>query len=337
MVKKEVDVFSLKDIPGIGDIGASKLEEAGILSKRDILVFGWIEVAELTGMKREDAEEAVAYCRETLQKAGDQWDTEMDAYQLLKKRETLTRIPTGSKALDDLFDGGIEARAITEFAGPFGSGKTQMAHSLAITTVTSGQDSKPSRVLFIDTEDTCRPERLQQIAESRGLVKKGDEKQLKDILSRVIVQKADDAAHLIMIVENASHIMKELNIKLIILDSGTALYRQTMQEFGDQGRKFRLLNKLVHLLKSMAEIHDVPVIFINQVYQSTDMFNPGEKVYGGNVVAHAMTYRVKLKRKPKVWVATAIDFPNKPVEDVQFLVTDAGITDIKKKEKLRKG
>ncbi|MFZ0514861.1 MAG: ATPase domain-containing protein [Candidatus Nitrosopolaris sp.] len=55
------------------------------------------------------------------------------------------RLPTGSKNLDNLLDGGIEAGVITQIYGPPGIGKTQLCHTLCI--------MLPSQygVVYIDT------------------------------------------------------------------------------------------------------------------------------------------------------------------------------------------
>src|SRR5215208_6830465 len=54
------------------------------------------------------------------------------ATTLYEKRKNEERISTGSKSLDDLFDGGIETRAITEIYGEYGTGKTQICHTLCV-------------------------------------------------------------------------------------------------------------------------------------------------------------------------------------------------------------
>ena len=326
---KKTDLFSLKDVPKLGPIGIQKLEDAGIVSKTDMLVFTWTEIASVTGMTKEDSETAVQFCRDALQKSGDQWNTNMNAWELLEKRKGLKYWTTGSKAVDILIGGGIESRAVTEFSGKFRSGKTQISHSLACTIAMAPSENKhPNRVLMIDTEDTCRPERLQEIILARD--KKAD---VKAVLENIIVQRPQDASHQIIIMENAVHLIKELNIKAIVIDSGTALFRQELSDFGQQGLKFRKLNKMVHLMKSTAEVFDIPVIVMNQVYDSSDPFSPGQKIYGGNVWGHAMTYRIALRKKGKMWVAQTYDFPHKPIEDEVFNVTAAGIVDVKEKKK----
>jgi DNA repair protein RadA len=326
--KKLIDIFNLKDVPKLGPIGIQKLENAGVFSKTDMLVFSWVDIAEWTGMTKDDAEAAVQYCRNTLQDAGIQPKTEMNGLQVLEEREKLKRWPTGSLAVDELI-GQIEAGSVTEFSGKFGSGKTQFSHSLCVTICMEDVDKKspPNRVLYIDTEGTFRPERIKEITEAR----KGD---YKKVLENIIIMKAQDAAHQMVILENAVHLIEELNIKCVILDSATALFRQELAEYGAQGTKSRKLNKFVHLMSSIAEIFKIPVIAVNQVYDSSDPFSPGQKIYGGNVWGHAMTYRIglKVKKKGREWLATTIDFPNKPVADALFVIKKEGIVDLKKKE-----
>jgi DNA repair protein RadA len=88
----------------------------------------------------------------------------------LEKRKSMLRCSTGSRALDELLLGGIETQAVTEFYGEFGSGKSQICHTLcamARRPIESG--GLDSGVIYIDTEGTFRPERLEQIARARGL------------------------------------------------------------------------------------------------------------------------------------------------------------------------
>ena len=59
MVKKEVNIFDLESIPGIGPINAEKLVNDSITNYRDILVFGYIDIANITGIERDKAEEVV--------------------------------------------------------------------------------------------------------------------------------------------------------------------------------------------------------------------------------------------------------------------------------------
>ncbi len=51
----------------------------------------------------------------------------------LKRESLFCAASSGSKSLDELLLGGIETQAITEFYGEFGSGKSQICHTLCVT------------------------------------------------------------------------------------------------------------------------------------------------------------------------------------------------------------
>lgn len=82
----------------------------------------------------------------------------------------LVTLTTGSVELDKLLEGGIETGSITEVFGEFRTGKTQLAHTLCVTcqmAVTDG--GAEGKAIYIDTEGSFRPNRLQAIAERFGL------------------------------------------------------------------------------------------------------------------------------------------------------------------------
>jgi DNA repair protein RadA len=89
---------------------------------------------------------------------------------------------TGSSKLDSFLKGGIETQAMTEIAGEFGSGKSQLWYTLCVTaTLPIDKGGLASNKVFIDTENTFRPERIHEIAENRGIT------QLEEILRKIYV------------------------------------------------------------------------------------------------------------------------------------------------------
>lgn len=58
----------------------------------------------------------------------------MSGNEVAIKRKNVVKITTGSPLLDDLLGGGIETMSITEAFGEFRTGKTQLAHTLCVTT-----------------------------------------------------------------------------------------------------------------------------------------------------------------------------------------------------------
>jgi DNA repair protein RadA len=139
--------------------------------------------------------------------------------------KSIERISTGCKNLDDLLGGGIETKAITEFYGESGSGKTQLCHTLC--TMVPQNKSKDGggvdgKSIYIDTEGTFRPERIAEIAKARGF-------DSDMILDNIIVQEAIDSNQQEQIVKKIdSFIAKDKSskkLKLLILDSVVTHYR----------------------------------------------------------------------------------------------------------------
>ena len=80
------------------------------------------------------------------------------AADIMTRRNQIMRWTTGSKSLDGLLSGGIETQAQTEFAGEFGSGKSQLCHTLSVTAnIPKANGGLGGNVIFIDTENTFRP------------------------------------------------------------------------------------------------------------------------------------------------------------------------------------
>lgn len=110
-------VKNLTDLPGIGPATAAKLIEAGYASLEAIAVATPQEISAAVGIPLATAQKAIKAAREAL-------DIKFKtALELKKERQTVGKITTGSKALDDLLGGGVETRTITEFFGEFGTGK----------------------------------------------------------------------------------------------------------------------------------------------------------------------------------------------------------------------
>lgn len=90
--------------------------------------------------------------------------------EVKEKRKSILHITTGSLALDKILGGGIETSSITELFGEFRTGKTQLAHTLCITTQLSHKmNGGQGKVIYLDTEGNFRPERIEAIAERFGL------------------------------------------------------------------------------------------------------------------------------------------------------------------------
>src|ERR1051325_10592692 len=218
--------LDIQDIEGIGPTTAKKLKEAGIVSVMDLAVTSAEELAVDINSSKESAAAFIISAQKLLRDSKVLEKEFITADAALKKRRSLLRCSTGSGALDDLFLGGIETQAVTEFYGEFGSGKSQICHTLCIIAglpVESG--GLNSGVIYIDTEGTFRPERLEQIARARGV-------DPSNALKNVAVCKVYNSAHLELIIKNLGKYVDDYKSKLVIIDSIISLHRA---EFSGRG------------------------------------------------------------------------------------------------------
>jgi DNA repair protein RadA len=319
--KEEV---KLTDLPGIGPAVATKLEAAGIYDIMGVAVMGPVELSELAGVG-----EAVA--RKVIQAARKMLDLGFqDGLEFAKKREEVLNITSGSKNFDKLLGGkGIETKAITEAFGAYGSGKTQLGLCLAVYAQLPIENGGANgKAVFIDTEGTFRPERIRQIAEGIGA---NPEKVLKNIF----VARAFNSDHQILLLDKITEMIKNGEpIRLVVIDSLTAHFRAEYSGRGMLADRQQKLNKYLHTLMKLAEQHNLAVYVTNQVMANPAMmFGDPTTAIGGNIVGHASTYRIYLRRgKKDSRVAKLIDSPNLPDNETVFMLTEKGLTDIKVEE-----
>ena len=259
------DQFDLSNINGLGGATKKKLEDIGINNVMDLLVRSPQEIKDLAGMKIETVNKYTELARQYLQENEIISKDFITGEQVLKQRQSLDKISTGTKCMDQLFDGGIEARALTEVYGEFGSGKTQFCHTLCVMVQKPKEEGGLNGgVLYIDTEGTFRPERIVSIAQKRGL----DPIQAN---KNITVVRAHNSSHQLLIMQEAGKLIKENNIKLIIVDSLTGLYRSEYLGRGTLSERQQKLNTFIHLLIRTAETYNVIAVCTNQVLASPEI------------------------------------------------------------------
>jgi len=123
------------------------------------------------------------------------------AADALEDRKSLVTLTTGSTELDKLLEGGVETGNLTEIFGEFCTGKTQLCHTLCVTcqlSVTEG--GAEGNAIYIDTEGTFRPRRLQEIAKRFGM-------DPNVALENVACARAHNSEHQIELLKMAAAIM----------------------------------------------------------------------------------------------------------------------------------
>ncbi|PIN78504.1 DNA repair and recombination protein RadA [Candidatus Woesearchaeota archaeon CG10_big_fil_rev_8_21_14_0_10_34_8] len=211
---------------------------------------------------------------------------------------------------------------MVECFGEFGSGKTQIGHLLS---VRSQLDDPTAVAVYIDTENTFRPERVLQFAQSVGL---DPEQTLKNIK----VARAYNSDHQMLLAEKIEELITKdgLNVKVIIVDSLTAHFRAEFVGRGTLADRQQKLNKHMHKLLKLADLYNVCVYVTNQVMAKPDQFfgDPTQAI-GGHIVAHASTFRIYLRKGKKgSRVGKLIDSPNLPESECSFYVEESGLKDV---------
>jgi len=316
MTEKDI---SIQELPGVGAATAQKLEEAGYNNLISIAVASPGELIEASGLGEAAARKVINAAR----KMADMGFS--SGQELLEKRAKVIKLTTGCKGFDALMDGGFESGAITECYGQFGSAKTQVAHQLSINIqLPKEKGGAEGMAVYIDTENTFRPERIKQMAEGIGL-------DPNEALANIKVARAFNSDHQMLLIEKVEELIvnEKLPIKLVIVDSLMGHFRSEFLGRGQLADRQQKLNKHMHSLLRLADLYGLVVYVTNQV--SSDpaaFFGDPTKPIGGNIVGHASTFRIYLRKGKKgSRVAKLVDAPNLPDGETMFYVVDKGLVD----------
>jgi DNA repair protein RadA len=248
-------------------------------------------------------------------------------------RQNVARLSTGSKAVDKIVAGGLETQTITEFYGEYGCGKSQFCHQLCVNVqLPPERGGLDGAALYLDTENTFRLERVIQMANFLGL-------DPEEAVKKIIYAEAFTSDHQMFLLENADQIIKENNVKLIIVDSLTAHFRSEYIGRETLAARQQKLNKHMHKLISLARAFNAVAVVTNQVMAKPDVFF-GDAIHpiGGHIVGHTSHTRIYLRRASHgpIRIARLVSSPYLPEGEEILKVTENGIEDVTEEEKATK-
>jgi DNA repair protein RadA len=309
------DIKKVEDLPGVGAATAEKLRDAGFADLVAIAVASVGELVDASGVTESNGRKIINAAREAMDMGFE------DGNSILKKREAVTKISTGSKAFDAMLAGGIETSAITEVYAQYASGKTQLAHILVV----NAQKQIPGSIaVYIDTEGTFRPERIKELAEARGL-------DAEEVLKNIKVARAYNSDHQMLLAEKVDDIIKSgETVSVVVVDSLTAHFRAEFIGRGTLAERQQKLNKHMHTLARLADVNNLTVFVTNQVMAKPDQFfgDPTEAI-GGHIVGHNSTFRIYLRKGKKgSRVAKLVDAPNLADNECSFMIDQGGFKDL---------
>ncbi|MHA1822103.1 MAG: DNA repair and recombination protein RadA [Promethearchaeota archaeon] len=312
-------MIGLNELKGIKPRQIKILMENGILSVESLAMSNPSSLAELDGISEKSSKSLVWTARNQLGLGTFKPVSELN--------ENFEFITTGSKNLDEILGGGISTGRITEVFGAFKSGKTNLAHTLCVTTQLRKEDGGlGGAVLFIDTENTFSKSKIRRISRRFGV-------NPDEILANIYHARIYSSDHQIQMIQAAEAAVQDKGARLIIIDSLMALLRSEYIGIGLLARRQQLLNTIIHDLSRLAETYNIAVLVTNQVATVMKGTYAAEDAIGGNIVAHGCHYRIQFKAKGFSMnsslerTATIVDAPDLPPESTQFFITEAGIAD----------
>ncbi|MFX0196382.1 MAG: helix-hairpin-helix domain-containing protein, partial [Candidatus Hodarchaeota archaeon] len=191
------------DLPGVGPSTARRLFDAGFATIESIAVASIGELSAVADIGEKTASRIVESARGVLNFSYE-WATQVD-----ERRMNIDMITTGSNSLNEVFGGGIETGSLTEFFGEFRTGKTQLAHQIAVNVqLPPDQGGLNGASLWIDTEGTFRTERIKAMADKVKLDR-------ASVLDSILVVDAYNSDH-----------------QMLLAEQGPADFRKLAQEAG---------------------------------------------------------------------------------------------------------
>lgn len=296
------------------------LIEAGIPNVEMLAMSRTVDVAELEGFSEEGAARAVKAAISAVMPemfmAADKYHREV--------RCKVERLTTGSKALDSLLGGGIETESLTEVAGENGVGKTQLCLMLSLTVQKpKAEGGLGGGCLFFDTENTFRSDRILSMSDN------------PEALKGITVAPCFSSDHQALLLDNAPlyKLIEDSNVRLIIVDSLIAHFRSEYIGREELATRQQLLNHYLHGLFKLARAYKLAVVYTSQAISNPEPFGVQVKAVGGNIVGHASTTRLWIRRgKGGVRIAKLAKSPWREEGEVVFRISQKGIEDVEEKK-----
>jgi len=335
----------LESLPGVGPATAEKLQDAGFDSYQSLAVASPGELSNTADVGESTAADIVQAAREAADIGG--FETGSD---VLARRELIGKLTWSVPEVDELLGGGVETQSITEVYGEFGAGKSQVTHQLAVNVqLPQEHGGLDGSAVFIDSEDTFRPERIDDMVrglpdealeatkEAREIEGSLDDEDvmtelIQDFLDHIHVAKAFNSNHQILLAEKAKEVAAENEdgdwpVRVLAVDSLTAHFRAEYIGRGELANRQQKLNKHLHDLLRIGDLYNTAVVVTNQVQSNPDaFFGDPTKPIGGNILGHTSTFRIYLRKsKGNKRIVRLVDAPNLADGEAVMRVEDGGL------------
>ena len=217
------------------------------------------------------------------------------------------RVSTGSDLIDDILEGGLEPEVTTTIYGASGSGKTNLATLIALSSAENG------KVIFIDTEGGLSVDRIKQMFPNSHAKR----------LNYLIIKKPTSFQEQNEVFAELEKSVEKYNPSLIVVDSISMLYRLEMGE-----REASAVNKdmarQLGILRKISHEKIIPILLTNQVYADFDK-KDDIKMVGGDLMKYTSKCIVKLELTPTGRYLNLVKHRSIPIKRVRFEITSEDI------------
>lgn len=198
--------------------------------------------------------------------------------------ESDNKLPSGSRILDVMLEGGYEKDIVTTIYGPAGSGKTVLCLLCTLNVSRSGK-----KVIYVDSEGGFSIERLKQISSHMG-------QDYKKVLDTIIFLRPTSFDEQKKSFEKLRGIVND-KIGLIVVDTIAMLYRLELGKNEEVYEVNRELSKQIAYLTEIARKNLIPVLIANQVYTDFDERNK-VNIVGGDILKYGSKCLLELQITP---------------------------------------
>lgn len=240
--------------------------------------------------------------------------------EIQKEVKNIKYLSSGSKNIDNILGKGFQSKSMYLVFGSNKTGKTQLCHQLCIQAFKNNFN-----LIYIDTENTFRPERIKQLANSYKL-------NFSEILKVILVSKIMSNDALLLKLKKLGKTIKKSQIRVLLIDSINNYYRLEQSDkrisFGKTKKNFL---KILEKLNSITHNYNLITVCTAQIAPS---FNNNaiiqEKPVGNPFLNHYFSEYLYLSYKEKDFgYLHLINSMNLPEKKIIYRLTDKGIEDNK--------
>lgn len=317
-------IENVEDLDGVGPVTALKLEEAG-LDTIEMLACAIVEQLKALDIEEKQARKVIAAARAQVTRFDLEFKT---ADQVLKEHEARWKLSMHVKSLDEVLGGGFESTTVNTIHGAFGMGKSQTVHWATACMLV---DDKKASILFVDTENSFRPDRVLTFLKTLG----GS----KEDLPRILHSDPINSYFQRLIIEHAGKKVKDNNVKLLIVDSATSHFRSEYPGRDQLSSRQQTLNVHLQAISKLTRMFGLVTILTNQEIAVPVVGYGGgatSKPVAGNIFGHRAFCNLSVWKPDnpmsELRIFTVEKHPGLPPRRADLSLTERGFFEAKEKK-----